>query len=312
MTAFLKGKAKLLTQDQSSLDTIMTDLKLDALVEESEEGEETANLWQVIHQARSEASQANHAAETSRNESTRLKEKIQQLEKESNFLRQTALNKQHDLNMLQELEVSLNERCSIQALDINRLHQQCVELEQKLQEKDQVSAFQISEIQKLKKEVRQLDHELNSRGSNLNQKDQALQKRSLQFEKHEERLRGYVGNLNSQKLEVKKLATQLVEDLEAARTMHPLKDYLSFTEFELSKTELQLKKTPTSSQDRTKLESYLTQLIEQRDFLKSVIEESHKKLQEQTTAILKICHDPSLAPVPPPPPLPKESDASTP
>jgi predicted RNase H-like nuclease (RuvC/YqgF family) len=134
----------------------------------------------------------------------------------------------------------------------------------------------------------------------LNQ--QALQQKLSEISSQEERLRNYAQALSQEKHCVRQFARQLAEQIEMARNLPPLKDYLSLTEFELSKLELQLKKTPTSSPARPELEQGLSQLIQQRDFLRSVIDASRADIERQAAVIIKIAKEETLVPCPPLPP----------
>ena len=100
--------------------------------------------------------------------------------------------------------------------------------------------------------------------------------------------------LSSEKAEVRKFSKILAEEIQSAMAVHPLHDYLRMTEFELSKTELQLKKTPSSHPERPRLETSMVGLLEQRDFLQSIIVSSQRQLQEQASAVLRISHDEKL------------------
>lgn len=134
---------------------------------------------------------------------------------------------------------------------------------------------------------------------------QKVERRSqqLQFvERRSQQLQFYAHTLNQEKTEVVQTAKQLVQELQTARNNNPLRDYLAATSRELSKTEIQLKKTPTISYERGYLENYLGQLIEQRDFLKSVIENSLRQMDRQTNSLMKIANNDKLFPSPPVPP----------
>ncbi|MDR3608227.1 MAG: hypothetical protein P4M08_12725 [Oligoflexia bacterium] len=137
----------------------------------------------------------------------------------------------------------------------------------------------------------------------------ALQEKSSQLERQNNRLAEYAESLNRDKRAVRLLARQLAEEIRAGQAIHPLNDYLALTEFELAKIELQLKKTPTAAPERTRLEESLTELIAQRDFLKPIIEASRNEAEKQAAALAKIIQNEALAPTPPVPP--KAPSAST-
>jgi chromosome segregation ATPase len=123
-------------------------------------------------------------------------------------------------------------------------------------------------------------------------------------------LRIYSNNLNKEKTDIEKMGKQLVQEIRLLSATHPLKDYLAATEFELSKIELQLKTTPTLSADRIKLEECLLQLIEQRDFLKTVLAGAQKQFERQANGLEKLLSRDVLSPVPPPPPTRRSARSS--
>lgn len=123
-----------------------------------------------------------------------------------------------------------------------------------------------------------------------------------QLQKRERRLRIYSENVRHQQVQLRQIADELNAEINSGRSLHPLKDYLELTEFELHKHELQLMKTPTLSEDRSKLEAAVTQLIEQRDFLKTVITSSEKEFSERRRLLTSISMNEKDLITPPPPP----------
>jgi len=83
---------------------------------------------------------------------------------------------------------------------------------------------------------------------------------------------------------------------------HPIKDYLAATEYELSKAELSLKTMPALATERVPLASAVRQLMEQRDFLKSLLTNAQRQLEQKVVKLNKIISTGRLGPVPPPPP----------
>ncbi len=177
--------------------------------------------------------------------------------------------------------------------------------------------FEISEletkIEALMSENANLRIAMATRNSNVEAESRDFEIRSQHREKQiaarekqasvrEMQLRQYASSVTDQKTELIRQTKVLAEEIQMAAKMHPLKDYLQLTDFELSRAEVQLKLTPTISSDRAKLESYVKQMVEQRDFLRKVVQESEHKFADQANTILELIRSPKLAATPPPPP----------
>lgn len=158
-------------------------------------------------------------------------------------------------------------------------------------------------------EAEQRDLEIRSQ-----HREKQIAAREKQASVREMQLRQYASSVTDQKTELIRQTKVLAEEIQMAAKMHPLKDYLQLTDFELSRAEVQLKLTPTISSDRAKLESFVKQMVEQRDFLRKVVQESEHKFADQANTILELIRSPKLAATPPPPPRfsPKVESGPTP
>ena len=85
--------------------------------------------------------------------------------------------------------------------------------------------------------------------------------------------------------------------------MNPTADLLKITEYELGRVEIEMKKTPTSSPSRRVLEENFEDLIQQRNFLRTVREASDREAQSKLTRLQDILSDERLDEIPPPPPV---------
>jgi hypothetical protein len=175
-------------------------------------------------------------------------------------------------------------------------------LERLIQESD--AKLDASEMEKAS-----LRRSLSTKNSNLDvenkeseAKARALAVREQQIAAREHQLRHYATAVTEQKAELIRQTKLLAEEIQMAGKMHPLKDYLQLTEFELSKVDVQLRMTPTLSMDRPRLEACVKQMAEQRDFLRNVVQASTKRLDEQAASILALVKSPKLAATPPLPP----------
>lgn len=118
----------------------------------------------------------------------------------------------------------------------------------------------------------------------------------------ESQLKSYAEGLNKMKSEVREQANRLYQEIQMAKTVNPLSDYLKLTEREIVRVELQLKKTPTISPDRARLEECLTELVEQREFLRSSWHRSQADLESKLHRMAVIAGADALVMAPPPPP----------
>lgn len=133
-------------------------------------------------------------------------------------------------------------------------------------------------------------------------RERQLAAREKQMGIREMQLKHYANSITEQKSEFVRQTKMLAEEVLVAAKMHPLRDFLKMTEFELSRVEVQLKLTPSISSDRAKLEAYFEKMIEQRDFLKKVVEESEKNFADQAQQLLDLIRSPKMSATPPPPP----------
>lgn len=134
-----------------------------------------------------------------------------------------------------------------------------------------------------------------------------LERLSAQLQQREFQLRTYAASVSEEKSEVLRRARLLADEIRAATTLAPLKDYLALTEFELGKVEILLRKTPVISIERPRLEANFNQMIEQRDFLKTAIANSQRQLDHQAMQLMKIARPEKLSPIPPMPPRTTEA-----
>ncbi len=120
-----------------------------------------------------------------------------------------------------------------------------------------------------------------------------------------QQLKDYSTTLTRERQEVIGLAKRLQSEIQSAATLHPLKDYLNFTEQEISKLEVQLSSTPTVSIDRRRLEICLSQMREQKRTLSAMIESSTTDLNRRSAWLHKVISKDAYlgSQAPPPPPI---------
>jgi hypothetical protein len=84
--------------------------------------------------------------------------------------------------------------------------------------------------------------------------------------------------------------------------LNPVQDLLKVTEYEMNKLEIELKKTPTSSPSRSSLENTMEQLIEQKNFLRSISDVSSGVFETKIARLREFARDFRIEEIPPLPP----------
>ncbi len=123
-----------------------------------------------------------------------------------------------------------------------------------------------------------------------------------QLSQREKQFSQFVLTQNQDKSKYQRIVSQLAREIQQAITLHPLNDYLSVTEKEISRLELELKITPTLSGNRKSLENSIGMLIEQRDHMKLLISKSENYLLSKTSSLERILNSGLLTETPPMPP----------
>lgn len=220
---------------------------------------------------------------------------VMSMQREMTHLQDTLKNKEEALKNAHESA----KHAMIETEDVKR--RVATEASLKVKAVEQVRQNEI-EVANLMAKIREMEETGVAR---LAKERAELEKQAQRLELREQQLRHYAQTVQDERAEVVRCTQQLAGEIHAARSMNPLEDYLKLTEFELSKIELQLKKTPTLSSERPKLEKFLGQMTEQRDFLLQVIEQSKANLDQQSKKLAKIVEAARLSPLPPLPPKQK-------
>ena len=229
--------------------------------------------------------------------------KLSQAEKRTHDSSGALENKVEKLN--EELRIRTGEVANLEralenadraAADSEQAHKFTIEAwVSKLEAKDEVIAG-------LEEKCVKLASAGSSREKHFESEIEKTEERLNQVHLHEKRLRIYASSMNSEKSKLQQMGQNLLAEIQLLSSTHPLKDYLSATEFEISKVELTLKATPMISPERSKLEDGLAKLFEQRDFLRSVLQGSKAHFDRQIQQIEQLLSS-GATPVPPPAPF---------
>ena len=134
-------------------------------------------------------------------------------------------------------------------------------------------------------------------------------RKTAELNKRELQLKSYAALLVSVKAELVKGCEKLALEIQTAKTLHPLKDYLSFSKREISRLETEGFKLRSGSVERVSLENTLKLLIEQRDWLRSLIDASERELRAQAQIVSQLAERNQVEVVVPPPP-PRDNNGS--
>ena len=131
-------------------------------------------------------------------------------------------------------------------------------------------------------------------------KDQALVNTEQQLDRLTKQATQYVKFIEAERIQVKKILQHLTVEIKTAVTLHPLKDYRDATDLELRRVELELKKMPASSSQRSAVENRLEQLYIQRNQLNELINKTEKHINAFESELKKVEHRAQVLEVPAP------------
>ncbi|MBN8536588.1 MAG: HalX domain-containing protein [Deltaproteobacteria bacterium] len=158
-------------------------------------------------------------------------------------------------------------------------------------------------LQHMSEEKHTLELKLKEQTELLSKEKGAHSLIAAQLNQREKQFSQFVLSQNQEKSKYQKIVSQLAREIQQAITLHPLNDYLSVTEKEISRLEWELKITPTLSGNRKSLETSIGMLIEQRDHLALLIRKSENLLQSKSSSLERILNSGILSETPPMPPL---------
>jgi hypothetical protein len=92
--------------------------------------------------------------------------------------------------------------------------------------------------------------------------------------------RKYREFIDSERHKIKKVISQLSLEIKHAVSLHPLRDYLTAIESEISSKEVELVRIPTSHSARKILEGQVERLIKQKNQVKGLIEKTEAYLDK--------------------------------
>lgn len=203
------------------------------------------------------------------------KQNQDQFEKSKKYFEEVVNQLENEISKSKDINSEINNSCNSLTTTINQMSHDKNEL-----------------LLKLEKQVELLANEKESHALLTTQ----LNQREKQFSQ-------FVLSQNQEKSKYQRIVSQLAREIQQAITLHPLNDYLSVTEKEISRLEWELKITPTLSGNRKSLEISIGMLIEQRDHLKLLISRSENLLLSKTSSLERILNSGLLTETPPMPPL---------
>lgn len=184
-----------------------------------------------------------------------------------------------------------------------------LELEERLQEaQDQLQGKELdiqraaADNSELRGNQQRLQTQIGEQAARIADLEEKIRAQADHSENKDKQFRFYSENINRSKRDLREQGYRLIQELKLNRQTSPLSEFLKVTNREVSRVEVQLKRTPTSSADRSRLEQCLTDLVEQRDFLKESLEKSSQDIDAKIRRLSEIIGGENLAMTPPPPP----------
>lgn len=236
-----------------------------------------------------------------------LKEENKVLEEKINRYEQNKVSlEQQYSQQIELLQVKLQEKDSlVKSLEQRsvELQEQKLSLEENIVQKDEKLVSLVSEnIEKLTQFYTGKENFENEK-SRLAKESIVVENRLSLLNQQESRLEAYNKSLNKKQLELMAQFRFLLNEYRSLEKAHPLQDYLNITESELNRMEVQLRKTPTISVDRSRLEQSFQDLMEQRNLVRDVIDHRKMELSKKMKQLSLILEKAKVDFLPPPPPI---------
>ncbi len=243
------------------------------------------------------------------------------IEREQSFVRQIEVQRQEVAQLQSEIERERGQTAEKMA-EIERIkigHREELSLVQR-QHKEELSLVQRQQkeeqnwqqsMQEQEERVQAQIRLVEEARDQLRMREEQVMSRESQLSSRESQLRSYADSLNRTKFEIREQAKRLGHEMQMAKAINPLGDYLELTENEILRVETQLKKTPTLASERPRLEACLTELIEQREFLRQNLQRAQREMDTKARKLAALANGDILTATPPPPPQ-KSSALETP
>lgn len=176
----------------------------------------------------------------------------------------------------------------------SREQSQALEQErQKILNEHELLSERTKEFEKELKIVREEQAALGTARLAIDERNQGLCNR-------ESEIANYVAFLGKQRSEIVRYAKELADEIKMGLVLHPLKDYLAFTEREIIEIEKRVKMMPAIAPERPVIEENFGRLVEQREFLRKTIVQSERVLNQRAGGLLKMVNPSFAGPLPPP------------
>lgn len=157
------------------------------------------------------------------------------------------------------------------------------------------------ELTELRVQLEKTKKDLTKAEASISQDDQISEK-ALRLQTRERHLNFYSSTVNEKRAQIRNLLAGFVDELKAATAMSPLKSYLTITEREISKVEIDLSRLPLVASERPRFEDILVQLVRQRDAIRTMIEQAEVDYQKKIRRLIELMQSDALAALPPLPP----------
>lgn len=164
----------------------------------------------------------------------------------------------------------------------------------------------VSRLQNMEALNREQENKLQKLSQSQQDEKKHIDTLKLALDAREQQLNFYSQNINSSKRELKEQISRFEYELQMAKSLNPMADILKITEKEIDRFEQILKKTPTISSERQRLEDVIDELFEQKRFLKANMGKVFNDIEHHQYRIRQMGQSSALKALPPPPPFEKD------
>jgi len=115
-----------------------------------------------------------------------------------------------------------------------------------------------------------------------------LEAEILKYKKQTTAISNILLNYQNEREKIDGILNHLSKEIKQGVSLNPLQDLLKVTQYELDKKELELKKMPSSSPVRSKLEAHLDDLFKQKKYLSDLIADTTNYLAKCETKVIQL------------------------
>jgi hypothetical protein len=248
---------------------------------------EIKTLKEGVEREEAKNKQLNQINYTQEKDVVRLKNSEEQLQAEVTRL-------QNQLREMQDSYADFKSKTTSSILGIQ-------ELSARLTAADREREIMIQQFKNLESQNFDLNKELSQKTTAGDSEKDQIKKWINQLSNREIQVRDYIADLDLKRKDFIDRVEKFKMELTVSTALHPLRDFLKVTEYQIDQLQMNLIKVPALSPDRANLETQHENLSEQRNFLKTITNSSREQTEKQIQQLEKLTQMGQLALLPPMP-----------